>query len=185
MQPHEYDFDDQLIMSSGVAANADIKSIVLENIPGSINLHQAGVDNDKQGIDWWVEMNTANHLSIDAKVRKIDWAATHPDEDDLALETWSVVEKEVIGWTRDKNKKCDYVLWLWIDTGRFCIIPFPMLCRVFIKKWQSWRSVYKTKQQFTPRFGDGYHSECVFVPRRQIWAEIYKNYGGSLRITGQ
>ncbi len=179
----EYGFEERLAMSSGVAASADVRSILLKNIPGAVNVHQAATVNDRQGIDWWVEMSTAKHLAVDAKVREQDWAARNPHEDDLALESWSVVEKQVPGWTRDANKKCDYVLWLWKDTGRFCLVPFPMLCGVFSRRWQSWRVDYKTRQQHTPRANGGYHSECVFVPRRELWAEIYRQYGGQLEAT--
>ena len=38
---------------------------------------------------------------------------------DIALETWSVIEKLKIGWTRDLNKRSDYVLWFWLDTKRW------------------------------------------------------------------
>lgn len=181
--PLKYGFDERMAMSSGIAETADVRSILLEHIPGAVSVQKAATENDKQGIDWWVELNTARHLSVDAKVREKDWAATHPSEDDLALETWSVVEKEVIGWTRDVTKKCDYVLWLWSDTGRFCLVPFPMLCKVFAHRWTHWRAKYKTRKQFTPRGSSGYHSECVFVPRRELWAEIYRHYGGDLTVT--
>ena len=180
----EYGFEERLAMSSGVAAVADVRYILLAQIPGAVNVTPAATANDKQGIDWWVELSTAKHLAIDAKVRSSDWAAKRPDEDDLALESWSVVEKNIVGWTRDPAKKCDYVLWLWQDTGRFCLIPFPMLCHVFTKNWQQWSSRFKTAKQKTVRqYGDCYHSECVFVPRREIWAEIYRVYGGDGRLS--
>jgi len=178
--PLEYSFDERLAMSSGVAAVADVKMILLAQIPGAVSVTPAATANDKQGVDWWVEMSSARHLAIDAKVREKDWASTHPSEDDLALETFSVVEKGVVGWTRDAAKRCDYVLWLWKDSGRFCLIPFPMLCNVFSARWQEWRSQYKTAKQFTPRSSGGYHSECVFVPRRELWAQIYRQFGGNL-----
>ena len=184
MSATPYAFDERLAMSSGFAATADVKTILLQQIPGAVDVHQAATENDRQGIDWWVEMKTAGHLAVDAKIREMDWAAKNPHEDDLALESWSVVEKNIIGWTRDDKKKCDYVLWLWKDTGRFCLLPFPMLCKVFSKKWQGWAAQYKTARQFTPRAGGGYHSECIFVPRREIWAEIYRNYGGDLTVRG-
>lgn len=180
MPPLEYWFEDRLKMSSGHATNANVQSVLLSQIPGSVSVAQAATVNDKQGVDWWVEMSTARHLAVDAKVRGNDWAAAHPDEDDLALESWSVVEQQIVGWTRDKNKRCDYILWLWKDTGRFCLIPFPMLCAVFSEHWNDWKQQFKTRQQFTPRSGGGYHSECIFVPRRVIWAEIYKRYSGQL-----
>lgn len=180
--PHKYNFSERMAMSNGVAATADVRSILLAEIPGAINVHQAAKENDRQGVDWWVEMSTARHLAVDAKVRESDWASSHRDEDDLALESWSVVEQRVPGWTRDSNKRCDYVLWLWKDTGRFCLLPFPMLCRVFTQHWQLWRQQYKTRRQFTPLQNGGYHSECVFVPRRVVWSEIYRQYGGHLKL---
>lgn len=180
--PHEYGFGERMAMSSGVSAVADVRSILLAQIPGAVSVSAAAPVNDRQGVDWWVEMSSARHLAVDAKVREQDWAASHPLEDDLALETWSVVEKQIPGWTRDHSKRCDYVLWLWADTGRFCLVPFPMLCRVFSDKWPAWVRSHKTRRQFTPRESGGYHSECVFVPRRELWAEIYRQFGGSLIV---
>lgn len=180
MKMNSFDFGEQLTMSQGVSASKDVTEILLENIPGSVNVLQAAQENDRRGIDWWIEMNTARHLAVDAKVRDIDWAATHPDEDDIALESWSVIEKKIVGWTRDTQKQCDYVLWLWKPTGRFCILPFAMLCKVFIENWEAWRDKYKTKQQHTKRSDGGYHSECIFVPRRIVWAEIYKTFSGQV-----
>lgn len=180
--PHEYGFGERMAMSDGVASSSDVRTVLMEQIPGAVSVSKAATANDKQGIDWWVELSTAKHLSVDAKVRAEDWAASHPGEDDLALETWSVVEKQVVGWTRDRNKKCDYVLWLWADTGRFCLVPFPMLCKVFTEHWKTWAERYKLRRQFTPRGGFGYHSECVFVPRRIVWATIYNQFGGNLLL---
>lgn len=174
MNRHTYEFDAKLRATEGIAEVVAVESILLANIPGALSVTKSHMLNDKNGTDWWVEHNTGRHLSIDAKVRDMDWAATHPNDDDLALETWSVVDKKV-GWTRDASKRCDYVLWLWKDTGRWCLIPFPMLCKVFSDNWKTWKKTYKTKQQHTPNFG-GYHSECTFVPRDVLWREIYKLY---------
>ena len=182
-EPIKYGFDEQLAMSNGFSATADVKDILLQSIPGSVNVVQAAKVNDKQGVDWWVEMATASFLAVDAKVREKDWAKDHPEEDDLALETWSVVESNIVGWTRDPRKRCDYVIWLWKDTGRFCLVPFPMLCHVFSKKWKQWAATFKTcRQKTTWDNGREYHSECVFVPRKELWAELYRVYGGDGKI---
>ena len=92
----------------------------------------------------------------------------------------TLAEKNVIGWTRDSNKRCDYVLWLWQDTHRFCLLPFPMLCKVMQQNWEIWIRLHKVRQQHTPRGNRGYHSECVFVPRRDIWVAIYNTYSGKV-----
>ncbi|NBW15835.1 MAG: hypothetical protein EBR82_48395 [Caulobacteraceae bacterium] len=183
MPVNEYDFDQQLMMSFGHAASVDVRDVLLSAIPGALDAREASRANDRLGVDWWVEMTNARHLAVDAKVREEDWLVGHPSEDDLALETWSVVEKQVVGWTRDENKRCDYVIWLWKQTGRYCLVPFPMLCGVFSENWKMWSGVYKVSRQKTRRSdGSEYHSECVFVPRREVWARIYATYGGGAKL---
>lgn len=163
-------------MSQGLASGATVDRVLLEGIPGSLMVHQAHSHNDRSGTDWWVEMRGGNFLSVDAKIRSEDWITK--GKDDLALETWSVVEARKVGWTRDVNKRTDYVLWLWQDTGRWCLVPFQMLCGVFGDNWKRWRSRFQCNQQHTPSCGGGYHSECVFVPRRVLWSTIYQRYSG-------
>lgn len=176
--PHEYEFNERVKFSQGVAHDASIETIVLANVPGACKVIPAHKQNDRNGTDWWVEMQGGHWLSIDAKIRATDWAARDPDpKDDLALETFSVVEKQVIGWTRNPQKRTDYVLWYWVDTGRWCLISFPMLCQVFTDKWRQWTRQYQTARQFTP--DRGYHSECVFVPRHEVWKQIYLRFGGA------
>jgi hypothetical protein len=183
MAPREYDFAEQLTVSQGIAVSANIRDVLMEAIPGAVNAYVAASVNDRMGVDWWVEMSNARHLAVDVKVRAQDWAVSHPQEDDLALETWSVIEAGKIGWTRDHHKRCDYVLWLWQDTKRFCLLPFPMLCRVMQRHWQSWTERHKVARQRTSQHGKTYHSECVFVPRTVIWREVYDAYGGVQRLT--
>jgi hypothetical protein len=193
---YEYGFDEQLAMSEGVAATCNVVDVLLANIPGSLGVCKAHETNDRTGTDWWIEMNTGRHLSVDAKVRSQDWSAkTNGAQDDLALEVWSVKGRKcadgsrdntrVVGWTRDDKKRTDYVLWLWTDTRRFCLIPFPMLCAVFTDKCDQWYKKNKHSEQFTPPRHHGQHgywSECVFVPRRDVWAEIYLRYSPTLGL---
>ena len=179
MQPREYGFDERLVMSNGHAASSDVRDVLIQSIPGVVAANKAAHANDRLGIDWWAEMAGGRHLAVDVKVREEDWAALHPEEDDLAIETFSVVESKKIGWSRDESKRCDYVLWLWKNTGRFCLVPFPMLCKVCQENWESWREQYKVATQRTDWRGSGhYHSECVSVPRREVWAKIYATFGG-------
>lgn len=182
METREYGFDERLVMSNGHAVSVDVREVLLQCIPGAVRSFKSSTRNDRLGVDWWVRMLGGRHLAVDAKVREEDWAASHPDQDDLAIETFSVVEMDKIGWSRDAAKQCDYVLWLWKNTGRYCLIPFPLLCRVCQDNWQQWREQYKVAKQRTPWRGGYYHSECVFVPRREVWAKIYESFGGSLAL---
>ena len=173
----EYSFTNQLDGSRDASATEEIKSILLQNISGAVAVYPAHACNDRRGTDFWVENQRGDHLSVDAKVRAEDWAAKPEPMDDLALETWSVVEAKKVGWTRDDTKRTDYVVWYWTDTGRWCLVPFPMLCKVFQKHWEQWAQRYGTHQQYTPDCGS-YHSECVFVPRTVVWNAIYGHYSG-------
>ena len=137
MPPIEYDFKEQLAMSEGVSANKSVRDILLTNIPGAVSVIRAHQMNDRSGVDYWVEMGYGGFVSVDIKVRDKDWAAK--GKDDLALETFSVVEKGIIGWTRNPHKRTDYILWFWKDTGRWCLLPFRMLCRVSADNWEDWK----------------------------------------------
>jgi len=179
-----YTFSERFAMSQGQCAGMDVSDILLAHIPGALEVHKASSQDDRKGTDWWVAHKSGKRLSIDAKVREQDYSV-HPNPtqraDDLALETYSVCEKEIPGWTRDASKTTDYVLWFWVDTARWCLLPFCMLCAVFQEHWQAWRQQYKRATQHTKERDRQWHSECVFVPRRLVWAEIYKRFAGHTR----
>jgi hypothetical protein len=88
----------------------------------------------------------------------------------------------VIGWTRDSSKRCDYVLWLWQDTRRYCLLPFLPLCKVFSVNWTDWRERFRCAQQKTTLHGRTYQSECVFVPRVTVWRAIYTQFGSATTV---
>ena len=185
MPPIEYDFKEQLAMSEGVSANKNVQDILLANIPGAVSVIRAHQSNDRSGVDYWVEMGYGGFAAVDIKVRDKDYAKAE-GKDDLALESFSVVEKKIVGWTRNPQKRTDYILWFWKDTGRWCLLPFRMLCKVFSDNWESWKERFYSPQQYTPRAsGNGYHSECIFVPRKIVWEEIYKHYSGMTQKSWQ
>lgn len=177
--PNNFNFDRQLNMSNDSEIADKIKRILLYKIPGSVNVTPASTINDRQGVDFWVEMNTAKHLAVDVKIRDKDFSLKGQKYDDLALETWSVMGSKV-GWTRDPDKKCDFVLWYWIETGRFYLVPFLLLCNAFSKHWQAWLKEYKKDEQTTEKDGSKYESQCVFVPRAVVTRAIYQCCNGKL-----
>jgi hypothetical protein len=177
-----YTFEGQLAYSHGVSSDGSFHTFLIENIPGAINVVKAELADDKNGVDWWVNRINDRPLSVDLKVRADD-PITKGWGDDVALETWSKVDEQIPGWSRDPRKKTDYILWYWEPTARCCLVPFPMLCAVFLDKWQEWSNEYKRDTQTTQTRSGKWKSECVFVPRRVLWAEMYKRFAGSLRET--
>jgi hypothetical protein len=174
--PLRYEFGERLAMSHAESSNGDIGAILVGQIPGALSAHPAHLVNDRHGVDWYVEM-PGRHLGVDCKVRSEDWSKRADPCDDIALEIWSVEEKGIRGWTADTDKRCDYILWLWKDTGRWMLVPFQMLLAVFVERLPEWEVRFKIARQFTPGNG-GYHSVCIFVPRREVWAAIYHKFAG-------
>ena len=114
--PNSYGFNERMEMSE----DGDLHGILLANVPDAVQVVRSSGEDDRAGTDYWVERSNGEKLSVDVKVRSEDWAAKAPPKraDDLALETWSVVERNIVGWTRNASKRTDYILWFWQDTGR-------------------------------------------------------------------
>jgi hypothetical protein len=170
----QFDFDDRLRMSCGVAVNPSIEAILLAQIPGAVWVKLAKKQHDKNGTDWWVHCESGHDLSVDLKAREEDFLAK--GKDDLALEIWNDRDRQVIGWTLRTDKRTDYILWFWQDTKRWCLVPFPMLCKVFWKHRRDWEAKFKHAEQESFKDGRRWISECLFVPRRDVWVAIYKNF---------
>lgn len=182
--PREYGFGERLGFSRGVSAGGGITDILMANIPGATDVTSAITQDDRNGTDHWVERSGLSDLSIDLKARESDPMTFRPPQDDLALETFSDVARETPGWTRDASKRTDYILWYFTPTGRWVLVPFPMLCAIFTDKWRAWRDKYQTATQQTNCETDRggtrtWKSECVFVPRLSVWRAMYERYGGN------
>jgi hypothetical protein len=179
--PHEYDFAERLEMSQGICAEKSIEFILLKNIPGATRVERAEKRDDRNGTDYWVHHSRGKPYSVDVKNREEDYSMKpgRNAADDLALETWSVVEARSVGWTRNESKMTDYILWYWQDSGRWCLVPFAMLCGVFQEFWRQWRKEFQTNVQKSYKGAQQWHSECVFVPRHLVWESIYQRYAGT------
>lgn len=178
--PREYVFDERLEMSQGICTEKSIELILLRNIPGALRVERAEKKDDRNGTDYWVHHARGKPYSVDIKSRDEDWSMKPAPNtaDDLALETWSVIEARSIGWTRNEQKATDYILWYWQDSGRWCLVPFAMLCAVFQDFWRAWRKEFKTCVQKSTKGAREWHSECVFVPRHLMWKSIYERFSG-------
>ena len=177
---NEFDFKKQLVMSAGTSITDDVGRLLLEKIPGSQKIIKANTRDDKSGTDYWIEHARGTPISIDVKVRNED-PVQKRGKDDLALETWSVIGTK-IGWTLDETKRTDYILWWFAPTRRWVLVPFMQLQAVFKARRDEWTLLYRTFKQRTVGTGSrsGWYSECVFVPRREVWAAIYADFGSSI-----
>ncbi len=184
-KPKQYSFKERIGFSRGVSKTGNIRKILLDNIPGAFSISLATPEEDRLGTDFWAQRSNLSSLSIDLKARETDPLSFALPKDDLALETYSNVAKKTKGWTRDEHKRTDYILWLFQPTGRWVLVPFPMLCCVFSEKWMEWRKQYQTDLQKSTHNNETWYSECVFVPRVVVWQAIYDRYGGKAKSKAQ
>lgn len=181
-----FTFGGQLAMSYGVEASGDISSVLLGNIPGSKAVTKSSERDDRSGTDYWIEHVRGTPISVDLKLRKDDPIEKYK-QDDLALETWSVVlgshsrdrNLSAIGWTLDEKKRTDYILWWFKTTKRWVLVPFSQLCHSFRLRKDEWRARFKTREQYTDGGGVSWRSEMVLVPRTVVWEAINDDFGGS------
>ncbi len=178
----EYEFEKQLALSQAESSNGNVGEILTSTIPTAVRSRPANLKQDKQGIDWFVELGSGKEVGVDVKVRAKD--CQDFGNDDVLLETWSKFKEQKIGWTLDERKQCDYIFYLWADTGRWMLIPFVLLLKVFRKNQARWTQEYGEKQTSTTNNG-GWTTKFVCVPRRELWAEVYKEFGGNARLKKQ
>lgn len=152
------DFFEDLDRSNNDEVAEKIKQKLKEHFKADdvIKNERAG---DDLGIDYFVIKN-GRTINVDAKVRDVAFA----DYEDVAIETWSNVENQKIGWSRDDNKLTDYVIWLWTD-GECKVVDFRLLCNVVKKNWEQWIQEKQTARQKTNGL---YTSECVFVSIKEL-----------------
>lgn len=176
----EYSFNERMAFSEGVSRNSSIENILLSAIPGAVKIIRADKANDLNGVDFWVILDSGKKVGVDVKARSVDYAKRY-GKDDLALEFWSVRGKK-IGWTLDETKITDYIFWIWKDTGRWCLIPFLMLLKIFKENHVEWIKDpnFEIAEQHSNKFGKKWISDCIYVRRKLIWRKMYEKFGGEL-----
>ena len=184
-----------------------VEKLLLQEIPGAKKVILTNEQEDRSGKDYNVECDGGCAVGVDVKIRFQDFLLQPKDgnpQDDLAIETWSCVPNEdflsgikslapnkkdietflifadnyKIGWSRNWTKHTDYILWWWVPTQRWLLFPFRMLCAITNDKWPEWIMQYKVRAQHTLTYNNDWYSECVFVPRVEIWRQAYQRFGG-------
>lgn len=152
-------FEDRLAASKLQRNDEYIKRVLMQRVPAVTGIEIADTSDDKNGTDYWAEREWLESLSIDVKFRFTDLA---PRYDDLTIETWSVCERDPydedrvvaykkVGWCRDESKQTDYAMWFWVPTKRFFLVPFPPLCHVVQRHWETWRAERERFPRNSPR----------------------------------
>lgn len=167
-----FNFDKQLHFSNNKTTISHIFGLLYKHT--KIKGHKkADIKDDKNGVDYWITTNKGNIKGIDLKIRDKDFG-----NEDVALEIYSNIEKQTIGWTIDDKKITDYIIWYWCDTKRLLIIDYKQLRILAKEKIDHWEDKYFTAEQRN----HGYTSLCVFVPIKEIKQCVKKKINWSSNV---
>lgn len=167
-----FDFHEQRSFSESAQAQDLIRRHLARLFPDALTIRKAAAENDKLGADYWIEFRNGQFRAVDVKVRSEDWKAK--GQPDIALEIWANREKCRPGWTIDDSKITDYVLFVWLDTGRADLFDFRLLKAVTLANLEKWSGSYQTSYQTTASARGGYSASCMFISGRDLHAAIYR-----------
>ena len=181
-----HDFNDRVAFSEGIGLSDSIENHIINSIGGAYEIVRANLIEDKSGVDYWVLRNELKPLSIDVKHRSFCPIEKY-GSDDACIETTSVYKgpnngnwldkhRLTMGWTLNKSKQTDYILYTWPygNKLRFWILPFPFLCVAAQKHWQQWAEKYTER----PARNDGYLTLAIYPPRKVIALAMKELMGG-------
>ena len=111
---------------------------------------------DKKGVDSLVYTTHSDEpIKVEEKVREGEWS-------DILLEAWSSREDKVLGWTLDKSKVTDELMYVFIkgDYRYGYVINFEELRSAFWANGSEWAEEFSTKDSYNY----GYTSVNIPVP---------------------
>ena len=156
-----HDFHQKLEFSNGANILNDIERIK-HALHRCEYVEKTDIETDKTGVDYFAYIKGGVVVNVDAKRRESGssqyWKRGEPE---LAIETWSVVEK-VIGWTYNIKNKADYILYSFepCDSNEWYFVPLQLLRKAAWDNGTNWRLRYGELTQHS----NGWNSRCIFVP---------------------
>lgn len=165
---------DTALSNPQVASN--LTKILIKHVGGFNDFYRSSKAEDIKGVDIWVRKINGTRLGIDLKFMRQDYKdQKFFSSDNLPLETLSKINPEIVGWTLDDRKITDVVLWYWLPTERYCLVPYKPLRKIFTEKLTEWDKEFKKNDQTTPTsetVKKGWDSQCMFVPRLTVFSAL-------------
>lgn len=131
------------------------------------------IELDIQGIDYLIYLKNGEIKTADVKRREYDADKYWGDEPELALELYSDVEQEKLGWTTTP-KDVDYIVFIF-KTRRFnemYVFEFYDLYRTFEHNGRHWAEELGIKMQQN----DNWWSSAIFVPVLRVRNIVHHPY---------
>lgn len=171
-------FHTDLAMSEAPEVVYAIKLACHAHWPELLNVNPAHTDNDRRGVDYWLEFPHGKLEALDVKVRQVDWSM-RGDDRTACLELISNTRTGKVGWTLDRDKLTDWVMFFYIDTGKAFIYNARQLRSAVMMQLPNLKASGKPAIQSTAN----YQSESLFVSHRELGAAIYRHSQVSSHMT--
>jgi hypothetical protein len=155
-------FVKDLAASELAEKNPLVRKAINSHFPDCLAIHPAHQENDKLGVDAWVERRRAVMTPIDVKLRARDYGHQYGRPLDVAVE---ISFGNGPGWAL-KQGSAEYVVVVATDTGRSAAFRADELRRALVMNQDAWTATYKTTTTLTAAFNGGADipSQVVFVP---------------------
>ena len=121
-----------------------------------------------KGIDFFFSFNKTK-INIDVKTRNRAFS----ESEDVALEIWSNIEANKVGWALDHTKLTTYLLFFWEKDKIYKIYKFKDILEILENNIDKWMEIYYAPIQYTQNGNHVYHSQCIFIPIKIIENELF------------
>lgn len=172
-----HNFSDKLECSKSTLSES-VEGTLMAMIPECKRVYQSEEKDDRNGVDYWAELESGRLIAVDHKTREAGcrtwWVANEPE---LALEIWSDVKAKAIGWTLDAAKQTEYIFYSFDqeDSSECFLIPFQLLRAVFKNNGRTWCKIYGQKpQKSINNYGKSWESMAVFVPASVVLHAVFR-----------
>lgn len=128
----------------------------------SSSLHEQDRTLQRAGVDRKIFLSNGKVIGIDEKARFKNYG-------DIALEEWSVFEKDVKGWT-EKSLLIDYVAYLIVPSRTCYLLPFQQTKNAWLRHKDEWKQKYKK----IVAYNNGYRTIGWAIPPEELFAAIYE-----------
>src|SRR5690242_12800083 len=85
-----YGFEERMAVAEQSSVEMAVKRILKENFPEALSVRKSHLENDRLGVDYWMECWNGKHIAVDVKVRSQDYALQGKPE--ICLEICSNVD---------------------------------------------------------------------------------------------
>lgn len=125
---------------------------------------RATPDEDRRGVDWWAERACGRRQGVDLKARRVDWGDVH-------IEYVSRAAEGKPGWTVDRSKITDYVLWLW--PKRYLLLPFPLLQATVRRNLATYRANYASADAKSSSASATWKTQGLGIPIGVLFRDMF------------